>query len=175
MRRLTLACLLLFLLAACAAPNDPLPPVTQVAATTGVNNAEATAAPVTRATPLPAGAVIAFQRSGGIIGAMDEWIIFEDGAVQYTARAEAPVTLAGALAADQVAQLTAELDALGFFGLADSYGAAVLCNDCYSYALTVSANGQTKTVTTIDSAPDAPPALLDAIDQVQALLDGLHF
>jgi hypothetical protein len=183
MHRLAVVCLLLLLLAACAPPNDPAPPITPVAATLaaeptaaatpGVSSGDTPAPEVSKPSPLPEGAVIAFERTGGFVGAMDRWVIYPDGTVEHTARAEAPVTTAGALPADQVAQLTADLEALGFFTFADSYGANVVCNDCYYYGLTVSAGGQTKSVSTHDAAEDTPPEVWEAIERVERVVEGV--
>jgi hypothetical protein len=110
--------------------------------------------------------VIVFKRGGGLAGRSDEWLIYADGTVQAADGTRKTV------APEEVAALLAGLEARGFFELQAAYGRDSQCADCYQYELTVVHDGQKKTVTTVDSAPDAPPELGLAIQQIQALVGG---
>ena len=113
----------------------------------------------------PAEPVIVLRRGGGLIGVSDEWLIYADGLVESK---DGPP---GSVPAGDVADLLNSIVALGFFNLNDDYTANTQCNDCFLYEISVTAGGQTKTVTTIDSVPEGPRALTRVIDQINQLLD----
>ena len=116
----------------------------------------------------PTGGVsILFQRSGGILPSDLQWAIYPDGGV-VTGKGEEK-----SVAADQVEALLAEIKGLGFFDLQDSYGLSAVCNDCYTYRITVNDGGQVKTVIAVEGAADTPDAVLEIIDAINGLLSGL--
>jgi hypothetical protein len=78
-----------------------------------------------------------------------------------------------AVAADQVQALLAEIEGLGFWELQDSYGLSAVCNDCYSYRITVNDGGKVKTVVAVEGAADTPDTVLEIIDAINALLPSL--
>jgi hypothetical protein len=113
-----------------------------------------------------AGPVIVFKRGGGLTGESQEWLIYADGTVQSadgTQRAVAPA---------EVSALLAGLEGLGFFEMQDAYGVDSQCADCFRYEITVTHDGQKKTVTTIDAAGDAPAELGQVLDQIQKVIAG---
>ncbi len=157
MRTMLVCSLLGLLLTACAAGNSAATPTFSPPQTT----------------PLPDGAVLFYHRQGGFDGLDDAWTLFADGSVAHTGRDAPPTTTAGALTASEVAQLAADLEALGFMTLWDEYGQDQGCADCFYYTLTLSAGGQTKTVQWLDAARDAPEALWEAVGKVQVVVEAL--
>lgn len=72
-----------------------------------------------------------------------------------------------------MAELTAAIRAANFMALQDSYLPKDTCCDRYEYTITISANGQSKTVRTIDGAPVAPPELIQLVDTLNRLVTAL--
>lgn len=134
------------LLGACAL----IPSASQVPST-GSTDVQSTAVRA-EGTIIPEGAVITFQRSGGLAGKTVVWTIYSDGRVQ----SDQGTTQ---LASGDVSILVAGLKALGIFDLKDSYGGFTNCKDCFTYTLTINADGKTKTITTTDGATDTPAEL----------------
>ena len=137
--------LFVLLLAACAATSTPVSP---------------TADPT-------GGVVILFQRSGGLLPADLQWAVYSDGRV-VTGKGEQ-----GAVPAAQVQALLAEIKGLGFFEFQDSYGLAAVCNDCYTYSITVNDSGRVKTVVAVDGAAGTPGAVLSIVEAIEAFLPDL--
>jgi len=113
------------------------------------------------------GVAILFQRSGGILPSDLQWAIYPDGRV-VTGKGEEK-----SVAVDQVRALLSEIEGMGFFDLDDSYGLSAVCNDCYTYRITVNDGGQVKTVIAVEGAADTPDAVLEIIDAINGLLSGL--
>jgi len=120
--------------------------------------------------PTPGGAqdggpaVIVFERGGGIAGIHEVWTVYADGATESAEGA------GQALAAAEVEAVMAEADRLGFWEMAEAYGRNDQCADCFTYNLTLTWEGRTKTVTTIDAASDAPPELSELLAAVSGLV-----
>ncbi len=110
------------------------------------------------------GAVIIYQRSGGLAGVEEKWTIYADGRVVDAQGEER------AIEAAQVSTLLGGIQALGFFEMKDSYRQFSQCNDCFTYTLTVSNGGKPKSVTTKDSATDTPPELWQVLDKINTLV-----
>ena len=146
MRRIVLFRLLALLLTGCAvgATDTPVPP---------------TADPT-------GGVAILFQRSGGLLPSDLQWAVYPDGRV-VTGKGEEK-----SVSADQVQALLTELNGLGFFDLRDSYGLSSVCNDCYTYSITVNDGGRVKTVVAVGGAADTPDTVLAIIDALNAFLSG---
>ncbi|MBK7896498.1 MAG: hypothetical protein WAS33_28200 [Candidatus Promineifilaceae bacterium] len=123
--------------------------------------ATATAAPT--ATYEPDTAVI-FQRSGGIGGSEEKWVIFTDG------RVETNSSLAPGLSANEVSQLLHSLDSVGFFSLNGSYLPEDTCCDRYLYEITALQGTTFHTVTTLEATPDMPEALQQSLNFIQNAL-----
>ncbi len=107
---------------------------------------------------------IIFRRSGGFAGVDEQWVIYTDG------RIERPVGEQGKVDEQQVQTLLESIEDAGFFDLNDSYIPVNTCCDRFTYVITVQHNNQTKTVTTIDAAPDSPPELWQTIDAIVNLI-----
>jgi hypothetical protein len=146
MRRYLIFVIIFMFLGACA-----LIPSQSQGTNTGSTEVQSTAVRV-EGTTIPEGAVITFQRSGGFAGKTVVWTIYSDGRVQ----SDQGTTQ---LSSGDVSILVAGLKALGIFDLKDSYGGFTNCKDCFTYTLTINADGKTKTITTTDSATDIPAEL----------------
>jgi len=126
----------------------------------------------TTSTPVPptadptGGVAILFQRSGGLLPSDLQWAVYPDGRV-VTGKGEEKSIPAGQLQA-----LLAELKSLGFFELRDSYGLSAVCNDCYTYRITVNDGEQVKTVIAVEGAADTPDTVLEIIDALNTFLSG---
>jgi len=146
MKTYMVSVLISFLLGACA-----LIPGAKPGPTTGSTEVQSTAVR-NEGTASPESAVITFQRSDGFAGKTVVWTIYSDGRVQ----SDQGTTQ---LSSGDVSILVAGLKALGIFDLKDSYGGFTNCKDCFTYTLTINADGKTKTITTTDSATDIPAEL----------------
>ncbi|MFM8321755.1 MAG: hypothetical protein ACKOC5_12650 [Chloroflexota bacterium] len=112
---------------------------------------------------LPAGAVILFQRSGGIAGVDEAWTVYADGRV---------IDRSGkATQADpaSIAAMVGVVRSAGFFQMQTQYGDSP-SPDAYTYILTVRDGDQVHSVTTFDGADNVPPELTLILSQIQSLL-----
>jgi hypothetical protein len=116
------------------------------------------ASPLT--SPVPTGIILTYQRVGGIGGFDETWAI--DGAGHVTHTGRGPGT-DRQLTPDQLAQLIGAIRAAQAAGLNASYIPSNTCCDRFTYTLTLSLDGQSRTVTTLDAAPDEPPALTNLL------------
>jgi hypothetical protein len=129
----------------------------------------ATATPAPR--DLSGGPVeIVYQRSGGFAGFNDRLEIGAQGDTRLSSRGLAVGT--ATLSADQLTHLAALVDQAQFFGLADRYDSGNVADDIY-HTVTVTQNGQTKTVTVADVGgqgltPRPLTDLLAALQQIAA-------
>lgn len=118
-----------------------------------------------KSTELSEGVVITYQMSGGFAGITQQWAIYADGRITRSDGREWQITPA------EVEQLLADIKAAGFFDLGDSYMSLNTCCDRFTYVITVNSDDQTKTVTTIDAAPNIP----EGLSKVQERLGNLLF
>ena len=100
--------------------------------------------------------LIVYRRSGGLAGLNETWTIYADGRVQYQGGPAAP---SKQLTPDQLNVLIDAVRASDFFSLNGSYVPANSCCDRFLYEITVTLDGRTQTVRTLDAAPDEPAAL----------------
>ncbi len=155
-RRLpSIGLVLVLMLTACAPAVQPAP--------------MATSGPSPLTTPPGAlqGISVTYRRSGGLAGTDDTWQIFADGKVMHQGQiAGTPPQLTEA----QMTELTAAIRAANFMSLADSYVPQNTCCDRYLYEITVTLDGQSKTVQTIDASPTAPAELTRLVDTLNRLV-----
>lgn len=110
-------------------------------------------------------AVIVYQRSGGFAGVQEQWAIYPDGQIVASDGRQWQVP------SEQVEQLLAEIETLGFFEMDGSYMPLDTCCDRFTYVIMVRHHDDTvKTVTTIDASPDTPPELWRVIDEMSSLV-----
>ena len=125
------------------------------------------ASPLASPLSTPTGVILQYQRTGGIGGFDETWVIEADGRVTHTGRG------AGAdrqLTPDQVAQLLRAIRAAEMASLDESYIPQNTCCDRFAHILTMTLDGQTKTVSTLDGSPDEPAALTDLLATLNNLL-----
>ena len=108
---------------------------------------------------------VTYQRSGGLMGAHDTWLIDSQGKVSTPGSGAA-----AQLTSTQMAELIAAIRLANFTALQDSYLPKDTCCDRYEYTVTITINGQSKTVHTIDASPTAPPELTQLINTLTRLV-----
>ena len=146
---------LAFMLTACASTTQPAPMTTP------------SLSPLTSPPRTPQEISVTYRRSGGLAGTDDTWKISGDGQVVHQGQAAGtPQQLSGA----QMTELTAAIRAANFMSLADSYVPQATCCDRYLYEITVTLNGQSKTVQTIDGSPTAPAELNQLVATLNRLV-----
>lgn len=96
------------------------------------------------------GAVIVYERSGGLAGVSDRWAVYPDGRVVSSEGQERWVT------EQEVTELLDEIEALGFFEMQGSYGPLDACCDRFTYRITVVRGDEAKTVRAVEAEPDIP-------------------
>lgn len=114
------------------------------------------------------GAMIVFERSGGLAGIHEVWRLYEDGRVVKIER-RTNVKEEAQLPRDAVRDAVERMVEAGFLDLADEYMPTNRCCDRFTYRLTIVYEGSVKTVTTMDGA-EQPPALAEALSIVHDLL-----
>ncbi len=114
------------------------------------------------------GAVIIYQRSGGIAGTFEQWTIYLDG------RITADDGRIWQVAPEEVQQLLGDIEALGFFEMSDRYVPLDACCDRFTYEVTVLRGSKVKRVTTIDAAPNTPTKLWRVIEEISGLVSDLE-
>ncbi len=126
----------------------------------------ATVAPSPLASPETASDVyLVYQRSGGLAGVHNTWTIDRQGNVtQPNSNSVTQLTNI------QMNELITAVNAANFMSLENSYVPKDSCCDRYEHTITVTLNGQSKTVHTIDAAPTAPAGLNSLIDLLGKLL-----
>jgi hypothetical protein len=125
------------------------------------------ASPLASPLPVPTGVILQYQRIGGIGGFDETWVIEGNGRVTHTGRG------AGAdrqLTPDQMAQLLRAIRTAEMTSLDESYIPQNTCCDRFTHVLTMTLDGQTKTVRTLDGTPDEPAVLTDLLTTLTNLL-----
>jgi hypothetical protein len=124
--------------------------------------------PTPAATPTPgsrsSGAVISFDRSGGIAGISEQWTIYIDGRVIGPAEEEARIP------ADEVSQLLAEIEAAGFFEWPPRPRSFQTCADCFTYSITVEYQGKANQITLVDGESGAPEEAWTILERILGVL-----
>jgi hypothetical protein len=128
----------------------------------------AACAPTATSAPTPEDTVmIRYHVSGGIAGTDDTWLIYTSGRVEHTGRSPSPVQK---VSASHLAALTAAVRSPEVAALQESYVPTDTCCDRYLYEITLTHDGQTQTVRTLDATPDEPPALAGLRVAIEAAL-----
>lgn len=117
--------------------------------------------------PIATGVILQYQRAGGIGGFDETWTIESTGRVTHTGRGPGTDRQ---LTPDQVAQLIGALRAANQADLKASYVPANTCCDRFTHTLTITLDGLTRSVTTLDAAPDEPSALTNLLVMLSSLL-----
>ena len=127
------------------------------------------ATPTLPATPVISAdtVLIRYHRSGGIAGVDETWLIYASGRVEHTGRGSGhPLQLD----TSQLASLTAAAQSPDMAALKESYVPADTCCDRFLHEITLTLNGQTKTVRTLDAAPDEPASLTNLLNVLNTVL-----
>jgi galactofuranose transport system permease protein len=106
------------------------------------------------ATLIQGGAVIVYERNGGLKCVDELYAIYPDGRVtgdNGTQNAEKQMT------ASDVDQLLSSINSMGWFTDNMYSTSHIPCGACFTYFTSVSYNGQEKTVQAVDGGTDAPP------------------
>lgn len=114
--------------------------------------------------PLPEGAVISYQRIGGIAGLDETWLIYADGRIVDPQGREQRVE------PEQVQRLLENLNATGFFALDPAYQPENPCCDRFTYILTVRYQTGANRMTAVDGVESVPPQLWTCLEKVYAFL-----
>jgi len=164
---LTFALLFNLLFSSC---STPMPATNSMPATNPNPETMPAATPTPATTPtqnlnqpvptLPDVPVIEYQRSGGIQGLDETYMIYSDGRITSTAGGEWTVP------PEEVQQLLAQIVQTGLFESKQSGPKTVPCCDRFSYTLTVRFEGQTYIFQTYDGAENQPEAIQSAFDVV---------
>jgi hypothetical protein len=155
MKRCGLLVLVMIVLAACAGAVTPsTSPLASPAATSTVAPDRTPASPDT---------FIVYQREGGFAGTSDKWTIYPSGRVVSDDGPEWQVPV------EQVAPLLTLVESPGFKELNAKYVPLGVCNDCFTYTLTVYGQGDPQTVTFVDGA-DWPEPLQQASSAINEVI-----
>lgn len=117
--------------------------------------------------PVSNGVILRYQRVGGMGGFDETWTIESSGRVTHTGRGSGTDRQ---LTPDQMTQLIAALRAAKQADLKDSYIPENTCCDRFTHTLTITLDGLTQTVMTLDAVPDEPPALTNLLATLGDLL-----
>ena len=152
------------------------PPGTSNGTPSGTGNstprAGITLAPRQPTATLPAaGALnVTFERSGGFTGRIESFRLKPDGSVD-----DGKVVLRAAGGTAAAASLAAQIAATGIYAVAPGrYMPANTCCDRFEYDLTLTQNGKSYNFVTIDSAPSAPPELVQAIRLISQYINAAN-
>jgi hypothetical protein len=107
------------------------------------------------------------RRTGGFAGGDEEWVIYADGRVRL------PNGQHQQAEAEAVLRLLTQITKSGSFQLDDAAGGFSKCRDCFNYQITVSHEGQTKTIRVQPESSDTPKELRQAIESLDAFLNAL--
>lgn len=113
------------------------------------------------------GAVIVYERNGGSSCVDELYAIYPDGRITGD---NGTKTVSKQAAADQVASLVTDIEALGWF-TADMYSTNhTPCGQCFTYFTSVTSKGQLKTVQAVDGGTDAPARYWLVTGKLSAIL-----
>lgn len=122
-------------------------------------------------TPQANNIVIMVERSGGFAGVNEQWSFYADGKI---AKEYLDQSKPNEMLSVDAPRITAQLEALktaGFFQMKASSDIGKLsnCNDCFTYKLTATSDGITKTITIQEGATGTPDPIQNIINQLIGL------
>ena len=104
----------------------------------------------------------------GIAGLIETWTIYADGRVTHSDGRE------WLIADTQTEELERTLETADFFSLNGNYLPADPCCDRFTYTITVQRDGEVHRVVTMDGVEDLPPALEQAMQEIDTILGDLQ-
>lgn len=116
---------------------------------------------------LDAGAVLVYERNGGSNCIDELYSIYPDGRI---AGDDGATSIEKQVTPDEVEQLLADITALGWFTEDIFSSSHIPCGQCYSYYVSVSYQGQLKTVGAVDGGTDAPANYWKVTGELQGIL-----
>jgi len=114
------------------------------------------------------GAVIIYERSGGLTGISEQWTVYPDGRITSEQGPEYRVS------PERISSLLSEIESLGFFVMSEASGRFSPCRDCFTYRITVSHEGQVRTVMAMDAAADTPAEFWQILERIRELVASLE-
>jgi hypothetical protein len=111
--------------------------------------------------------IVVYHRSGGFGGFDETWTIYADGRIDHTGRGAGST---GQLTADRIDSLIAQIRSIDLTSIKDSYVGINTCCDRFIYEITITLDGKTKSIKTIDGAQDEPTALTQLLTTLNDLL-----
>jgi hypothetical protein len=118
------------------------------------------------------GAILFYQRSGGVAGEILTVRIYEDGTVERIVGPPEPETAVQMTPVDPatVASLLADLEGAGFFDLARSYLPEDPCCDRYLYLISAERDGEVQTVEALEATPDTPDIVWKNVELIESFV-----
>jgi hypothetical protein len=119
------------------------------------------------------GAVVFFQRSGGLDGQLLTVRLYPDGAIERALGEPSPDMPVETAAVDPAAveALIAGLETVGYFDLERTYLPKDTCCDRRLYLISIQGEEGVQTVEALEATPDTPGALWQSIELIEALID----
>lgn len=119
------------------------------------------------------GAVVFFERSGGLAGQLLTVRIYSDGTIERAQGKPSPDLPVEAAAVDPaaVAELIAGLEEAGYFDLERTYLPKDTCCDRQLYLISVQGDEGLHTVEALEATEGTPEALWQSIELIEALID----
>ncbi|HLC06222.1 MAG TPA: hypothetical protein VJK02_24555, partial [Anaerolineales bacterium] len=108
--------------------------------------------------------MIIYQRSGGLTGTSEQWTVYPDGRITSAQGPEYRVS------PEHVSSLLKEIESSGFFEMSETSGRFSPCRDCFTYRITVSHEGQVRTVMAMDAAADTPAEFWQILERIRELV-----
>lgn len=108
---------------------------------------------------------VVYHRSGGFGGFDETWSIYADGRVQHTGRGAGQ---SGQLTPDRVNGLIAAIRSIDLTSIKDSYVGLNPCCDRFIYELTITLDGKTKSIETIDAAEGEPATVTQLLGAISS-------
>ncbi len=115
--------------------------------------------------PTAKDAIVVYHRSGGIAGFDETWTIYGDGRIDHTGRGAGQ---SGQLPTDRLNSLIVLIRSIDLKSIKDSYVGENTCCDRFIYEITITLDGQTKSIKTIDAAEGEPQALTQLLAGITA-------
>jgi hypothetical protein len=118
------------------------------------------------------GAVVFFERSGGLAGELLTVRIYPDGTVERAMGEPAPDMPVKTAMIDPatVAALVTDLEAAGYFDLERTYLPADLCCDRLLYLVSVQGEEEVQTVEALEATPETPDALWQSVALIEEVI-----
>jgi len=120
------------------------------------------------------GAVLFYQRSGGIAGELLTVRVYANGTVERTVGPPEPEAAVQMAPVDPAAveTLLADLETAGYFELERSYLPEDTCCDRILYLIGAEQDGRVHTVEALEATPDLPPAVGESVSLIETFIAG---